>query len=192
MNKKLIIPLVALAVVFFAVALVIFLSHTKERTASMPSDAGDEKTEVTPADTVDLNLFYMDRTDWRLVPTTMRIPRPATRTELYREFLRLLLQPREEHWAPVPEDTQIRALYYVEADQILVVDFNQALMTGFPGGSRSELEFIQFIVNNICFNFREIRSVRLMVAGNEAKTLSGHIDLSRPFRPNFSFLKQDE
>jgi hypothetical protein len=192
MNKKLIIPLVALAVVFFTVALVIFLSQPEEPGAPAPTDATVAATEDTLADTVDLSLFYMDRSDWRLVPTSVRIPRPATRTELYREFLRLLLQPRQEQWAPVPEGTQIRALYYVEADRILVLDFNQALVTGFPGGSRSELEFIQFIVNNICFNFREIRSVRLMVAGNEVKTLSGHIDLSRPFQPNFAYLKQDE
>ncbi|HDP94494.1 MAG TPA: hypothetical protein ENN40_03930 [Candidatus Aminicenantes bacterium] len=192
MNKKLIVPLVLLAVVFFAVALMIFLSSGKDQVAPTPADAADGTAEVSPADTVDLKLFYMDRTDWRMIPISKRIPRPATRTELYREFLRLLLQPREEDRAPVPEGTQIRALYYVEADRVLVLDFNQALMTGFPGGSRSELEFIQFIVNNICFNFREIRSVRIMVAGNEVKTLSGHIDLSRPFRPNFAFLKQDE
>ena len=192
MNKKLLYSLVALAVVFFVVALVIFLSGSGAEKAPAGTTVPGAQREAVHADTVDLKLFFMDQSDWRLVPLTMRIPRPAVRTQLYREFLRLLLQPREGSRAPLPEGTSLRALYYLEADHILVVDFNQSLVTGFPAGSRSEMEFIRFIVNNICYNFREIHSVRFMVGGNEVKTLSGHIDLSRPFRPNFAYLKKDE
>jgi len=192
MNKKFLYPLVALAVIFFIVSLVIFLSGDKEGTVAPGSITRMVPDDAEQADTVDLKLFYMDNGDWRLVPMTIRVPRPAIRAELYREFLRLLLQPREEQRSPIPEGAEIRALYYLENDQVLVLDFNQELVTRFPVGSRSEMEFIRFIVNNVCFNFREIRSVRFMVAGNEVKTLSGHIDLSRPFKPNFAYLKQDE
>ncbi|MDY0296275.1 MAG: GerMN domain-containing protein [Acidobacteriota bacterium] len=192
MNKKLVLPLVGLAVVFFILALVFFFSRGKEKSVSASAEASSGIDDAVAAETVDLKLFYMESSDWRLIPITVRVPRPAIRTELYREFLRLLLQQREDHRAPIPAGVTLRALYFVEADRILVVDFNQDLIINFPGGSRAELEFIRFIVNNICYNFREIRSVRFMIAGNEAKTLGGHIDLSRPFLPDFSDLKQDE
>jgi len=190
MNKKLLYGLIGIAVLFFIVTAVVFIFNGgggDPDTAATPEGAGEE----VMADTVDLKLFTMRPGNWRLQPLTIRVPRPGVRTDLYREFLRLLLQPREGMIMTFPEGTALRTLFYLENSKILVVDFTQELINRFPSGSRAEMEFIQFIVNNICYNFREIQSVRFMIAGNEVKTLSGHIDLSRPFRPNFAYL-QDE
>ena len=190
MNKKLRYGLIGIAVLFFIVTAVvlIFTGDNGDADAStIPEGTGEE----VKADTVDLKLFTMRSGKWRLQPLTIRVPRPGVRTELYREFLRLLLQPRDGMIMTFPEGTALRTLFYLENSKILVVDFTQELTHRFPSGSRTEMEFIRFIVNNICYNFREIQSVRFMIAGNEVKTLSGHIDLLRPFRPNFAYL-QDE
>lgn len=36
------------------------------------------------------------------------------------------------------------------------------------------------IVNTLCLNFGEVKQVKILINGNEAPTLSGHVDLSRP------------
>ena len=103
----------------------------------------------------------------------------------------LLIQEQDRHLAPVPPGLRLRTLYYVETRKMLVLDFNDKLITQFPGGTTAELEFIYFIVDNICFNFDEVKMVKFLVAGNEYSTLGGHIDFENPFYPDFRYLRVD-
>jgi hypothetical protein len=75
--------------------------------------------------------------------------------------------------------------------ELLVLDFNDSLINDFPGGTTAELEFIYFIVDNICYNFKEIKKVKILSGGNENKTLAGHIDLEKPFFPDYNWLKDE-
>jgi hypothetical protein len=86
---------------------------------------------------------------------------------------------------------QLRGLYYLKSGEMLVLDFNDILSSSFPGGTTAELEFIYFMVDNLCYNFREIKKVKFLIGGNESKTLNGHIDLEKPFFPNFNWLKNE-
>ncbi|MBF0529749.1 MAG: GerMN domain-containing protein, partial [Deltaproteobacteria bacterium] len=45
------------------------------------------------------------------------------------------------------------------------------------------------IINTVCFNFPEIKSVKFLVDGQEAAAVFGHIDLSWPLWPDKSLIE---
>ena len=149
-------------------------------------DKGGGITEL-----IKVKLFYLSETSGYLRPVFREIEVPEAREELYKKFVSLLLAGDGSHITPAPSGTQLRSLYYLGSREMAVLDFNELLSSSFPGGTRAELEFIYFIVDNLCYNFQEIKRVKFLIGGNESKTLAGHIDLERPFYPDFAWLKDE-
>jgi hypothetical protein len=147
----------------------------------------DQGTEI--AEFIKVKLFFLSETSAYMQPVYREIEVPAIREQLYRKFVSLLLAGDSGHITPVPAGAQLRGLYFLASKEMLVLDFNDQLSTDFPGGTTAELEFIYFMVDNLCYNFREIKKVKFLIGGNESKSLAGHIDLERPFYPNFSWLQ---
>jgi hypothetical protein len=141
------------------------------------------------AEFIKVKLFFFNETSAYLQPVYREIEVPGIREELYKKFISLLLAGESGRITPVPGGVQLRSIYYLDNKEMLVLDFNELLSSAFPGGTTAELEFIYFIVDNLCYNFREIKKVKFLIGGNENKTLAGHIDLERPFFPNFDWLK---
>ncbi len=192
MNKKVIYVLIGLAVIFFATSLFIFLKSGKEskkvQTASQKNEAGEELIE---ASVMKVKAFFFVETSRFMYPVEYEFQLSAVRKENYKKFIELLLKGKENHITPIPEGVQLRTIYLIERQNMLVVDFTEELIHNFPAGTTSELEFIYFIVNNVCYNFKEIKKVKFLIAGNEYRTLSGHIDIEHPFYPNFRYLRDD-
>jgi hypothetical protein len=140
------------------------------------------------AEFIKVKLFFLSETSRYLQPVYREIEVPEIREELYRKFVFLLLAGDEAHIAPVPGGVQLRSLHFLGDAGMLLLDFSESLAGSFPGGTTAELEFIYFMVDNICYNFREIKKVKFLIGGNESKSLAGHIDLERPFFPDFSWL----
>jgi hypothetical protein len=143
------------------------------------------------AEFIKVKLFFLSETSQYLQPVFREIEVPEIREELYKKFISLLLAGDSGHITPVPGGVQLRSLHYLGAREMLLLDFNEPLAAAFPGGTSAELEFIYFIVDNICYNFREIKKVKFLIGGNESKTLAGHLDLERPFFPDFAWLKDE-
>lgn len=143
------------------------------------------------AEFLKVKVFYLSETSLAMRPVYREIEVPEVREELYRRFVSLLLAGDEGHSAPVPSGAQLRSLHYLGGKEMLVLDFNELLAASFPGGTTAELEFIYFMVDNICYNFREIKKVKFLIGGNESKTLAGHVDLERPFFPDFGWLRDE-
>jgi hypothetical protein len=51
---------------------------------------------------------------------------------------------------------------------------------GLSFGSAEELAIVASVVNTMLQNLAETRSVRILVNGEPAETLGGHVDLTRP------------
>lgn len=100
----------------------------------------------------------------------------------------LIEGPEWELLPTVPAETRLIALYVTE-DGIAYVDFDRAIRENHPGGSLSELSTIFSIVNTLTLNIPEIRAVKILIDGSEAKTLAGHIDIRSPFRPDILMIK---
>lgn len=190
MNKKLIYALVAIAFVFFVTSLFIFLkSKNPVRYSEKKSTEAEISTEPEEPRLLKVKAFFFTENSSQMIPVVFEMERPDIQSELYRRFVDLIIQGKENFIVPAPPGLQIRALYYMEKQKMLVLDFNENLVSRFPSGSQSELEFIYFMVDNICFNFEEIKMVKFLVSGNEYSTISGHIDIEHPFYPDYSFLR---
>ena len=183
----------ALLVSGIAVALILaalFLFQRKKSSAFAPErlSHGDD-TGGRIAEFIKVKIFYVTEASLAMSPVYREIEVPEIREELYRKFISLLLAGDEGHIVPVPSGAQLRSLHYLVGKEMLVLDFNELLAASFPGGTTAELEFIYFMVDNICYNFREIKKVKFLIGGNESKTLAGHLDLEKPFFPDFNWLK---
>ncbi len=183
--------LVSLAVIFVITLLAVLLFRKKQAgfEPELLNKAGVSGAALT--EFIKVKLFYFSETSIYLQPIYREIEVPEIREELYKKFISLLLAGDSGHITPVPSDVQLRSLFYLDKKEMLVLDFTETLGTSFPSGTSAELEFIYFMVDNLCYNFREIKKVKFLIGGNESKTLAGHIDLEKPFFPNFDWL-QDE
>ena len=182
--------LISIAVFLFAALLVVVCSRKK---AERP-EAGilSKITEDgASAEFIKVKLFYYSEASNFLQPVYREIQVPEIREELYKKFIELLLAGSDGLIIPVPDGVQLRSVYYLQKMEMLVLDFNDNLINAFPGGTAAELEFIYFIVDNICYNFKEIKKVKILSGGNENKTLAGHIDLEKPFFPDFNWIKSE-
>jgi len=184
--------LLALSIAALAVLLIAALLLRKKAAGFEPELLNREVDKGgSIAEFIKVKLFFLSETSQYLQPVYREIEVPEIREELYKKFVALLLAGDTGHITPVPGGVQLRSLHYLGAREMLLLDFNETLAAVFPGGTSAELEFIYFMVDNICYNFREIKKVKFLIGGNENKTLAGHIDLERPFFPDFSWLKDE-
>lgn len=189
MNKKIIYSLLILAMIFFITSLLIFI-----KSGSEPKDKGfqplQSKTgeEIKEPAAVKIKAFFFTEGSRYMRPVEYEIELPEIKEHAYKNVIELLLKGEENYITPVPEGVTLRSLYFIEGQNMLVVDFSDELIRRFPAGTSSELEFIYFIVDNMCYNFAEIKKVKFMFSGNEYRTISGHIDIENPFYPDYSYL----
>ncbi len=86
----------------------------------------------------------------------------------------------------IPAETRLLNAYRV--NETLVLDFTREIQTNHTGGSASEIMTVYSIVSTIVANLDEIKSVQILVEGNEVETLAGHLDISRPLSPDMKWL----
>jgi len=191
MTKKtrmvLAISVAALIVILTLTLLLLLRRKAPDFEPELRNRVVDQGTDI--AEFVKVKLFYVSETSAYLQPVSREIEVPALREELYKKFISLLLAGDSGHITPVPGGVQLRSLYFLAGKEMLVLDFSDQLSADFPSGTTAELEFIYFMVDNLCYNFREIKKVKFLIGGNESRSLAGHIDLEKPFYPNFDWLK---
>jgi spore germination protein GerM len=100
----------------------------------------------------------------------------------------LMEGPRKGLVRTIPEQTTLRALF-VAQDGTAYVDLSETIKDTFPGGIKVELFAIFSIVNSLILNIPEIDSVKILVGGNEAMTLAGHVELRFPFNANMLLIR---
>lgn len=177
------------AITLLAAALLLLRKKPAAFEPELVNKAAAEGGAVTQF--IKVKLFYPSDASPVMRPVFREIEVPEVREELYRRFISFLLAGDEKRVTPVPNGAQLRSLFYLGSREMLVLDFNELLGSAFPAGTDAELEFIYFMVDNLCYNFREIKKVKFLIGGNESKSLSGHVDLERPFFPDFTRLKDE-
>ena len=193
MNKKIIYSLVGLALIFFVGSLIIFLKSSsdsrKEEAGILTED--DSREEVKEQEFLKVKVFFLTEESRLMRPVQYEIEQLHIKRDLYRKFIDLLMKGEKNYITPVPGGVKLRSLYFIERRQLLVLDFSDELINEFPGGSSAELEFIYFMVDNICYNFEEVKMVKFLISGNEYKDLAGHIDMENPFYPDYRYLRDE-
>jgi spore germination protein GerM len=96
----------------------------------------------------------------------------------------LIAGPTSETALPaIPPGTRLRQVYVLD-DGTAWIDFSEDLRRGMHGGSTEEIFTVYAIVNSVVLNIPEIRRVGLLLEGEPADTLNGHLDLRRPLPPD--------
>ena len=191
MNKKVIYILISLAVIFFITSLIIYLSSSGTFKRAIEDKKGETEVveEISP-ELEKVKIFFLTNKSSFFIPKNYGIEKKEDRLEFLKSFIDLMMDEASNFVTPFPEQTRLQSIFYIDDKQTAVLDFNEELMINFPGGSRGEIEFIYFFVNNLCYNFKEIKRVKILIAGNEYKTLSGHLDFENPYLPDYKYFRR--
>jgi spore germination protein GerM len=132
----------------------------------------------------EVSLYFLDTEELRLVAEKRTISQATSTVEQVKLTVAGLIEGPVSALIPtIPEETEVREVFLDEKG-CAYVDFSYAISQNHSGGTTGELVTISSIVNTLTANFpEEIRKVRILIGDKEAKTIAGHIDISRPIFP---------
>jgi hypothetical protein len=112
-----------------------------------------------------------------LEPTAIQLPLSADPAERSKQLLNALIAR-----APAPEKRTLPAeaillAFYIQPDGTAIADFSDEIVSGMPSGILSEQLAVQSIAQTLGANMTGIRRLKILVHGQEAETLAGHLDL---------------
>ena len=121
----------------------------------------------------------------------MEVPLAPTIAQQAEAILRAALaDPPAGMLRVVPRGTRLRA-FYMDGRGEAFVDVTSDVVRLHPGGSFGEALTVAALVNAVTANLVAVRSVRLLVEGQEVDTLAGHIDVSGPLSQDMSLVVSD-
>jgi len=95
---------------------------------------------------------------------------------IYRE---LLSGSTGSYESPFPDGVELLNAYYTSRGS-LYLDWNQALVKEFQGGSGRERQLLASIVLTAADNLPDVTEVVILVEGNPVETIGGHFDVMTP------------
>jgi len=137
----------------------------------------------------EVHLYFGDGQGRYLTAEQQVIDQPVDTVVFGRRILAILLAGPQQGTTPtLPPGVALRAFYIIN-DGTAVADFASGSFDNHPGGVESELLSIYSIVNTLVLNVEEIRSVKILIGGQEAATLAGHVELSHPFKADMLWVR---
>jgi hypothetical protein len=76
----------------------------------------------------------------------------------------------------LPPDTALLE-FYLLPDGAAIADFSSELATAMPSGILSEQLALEAVTRTLAENLPQLRHLKIVIAGQEAETLAGHVDL---------------
>jgi Sporulation and spore germination len=139
-----------------------------EQPISTPSDAPGKA-----------QLFWASATlAGTLEPAEVNLPLSADPTLRAKQLIAALIarapSPAQRTLPPEAELLQL----YVLANGTVVADFSEALPTQVPSGILSEQLVVDSIAHTLGANIPAISRLKILIHGQQAETLAGHVDLS--------------
>jgi hypothetical protein len=119
-----------------------------------------------------------------LEPSTIELPLSADPVERSKQLLNALITraPAPERRTLPPEATLLA--FYIQPDGTAIADFSDDVTSGMPSGILSEQLAVSSIAQTLGANATGIRQLKILVHGQEAETLAGHLDLYGVFPVN--------
>ena len=134
---------------------------------------------ATPPETVRVTVYFLGNEDGLLHPEQRDIPKPSGPGPYLKAlFAELAHGPTEAGHSPVlPAKMQLRNAFLLP-DGIAVVDL--AMDSGLSFGADEELTIVAAVVDTVLQNVADTTRVRILVNGEPAETLGGHVDVTQP------------
>jgi hypothetical protein len=76
----------------------------------------------------------------------------------------------------LPAEASLLA-FYVQPDGTAIADFSDEIISGMPSGILSEQMAVESVALTLGANVPGIKQLKVLVHGQEAETLAGHLDL---------------
>lgn len=181
--------LIAVAAVAFGVVLMYGLNRLLTRPTLAPAavDAAVTPGVVAAAAVpkIKATLFFLSEDGLHLVPTEREVPLAEGAVAQARSILEAQLSADAP--APllstIPKGATLRGIFVSERNEVFV-DLDPSIRTAHMGGATEELMTVYTIVNAVLTNLPNLQEVQILIGGQEADTLAGHVDLRRPLKKN--------
>jgi hypothetical protein len=156
--------------------------------ATAPAPAPASAPPAVPR--VKATLFFASEDGARLVPVESDIPLAEGTVAQARALLEALMtaQAPDRLVTTIPPDSRLRGVYVSDRNEAFI-DLDPVIRAKHPGGSMQELLTVYAIVNTLLVNLPTLEDVQLLIGGQEADTLAGHVDLRRPLRKNEALIQ---
>jgi len=119
--------------------------------------------------------------DGSLTPVTVDLQLSADPALRAKQVLNTLLAgPVDVELRTLPPDAVLLA-FYLLPDGTAIADFSEAMASSIPSGIESEQQAVDSIVRTLAANVPQIARIKILIHGQEAETLAGHLDLTNPF-----------
>ena len=190
MELKKIIILGGLLISFTMMSLIFFLGNGKEQI--VPSQnlvtTDNEQQEPAQIETEKVTLFFLSEEDGMLHPEEREMVVTSILHLKAMMIIEELIKGSQNGLiSPFPTDTELRE-FFLSPDGTAYVDFSRAFQENHPSGASAEISTVYSVVNTLMFNIDSIKKVFILIDGGEKETLSGQIDLSRPFVSRFDLI----
>lgn len=142
--------------------------------AGSPESSSAVKKENT---SLTVKVYYPDDQGMKLIAVKRTIR--TDKNDKYTAAMESLMEGTKEkgQTAIIPKQAKLKSVK-VKGDTAYV-DFTQALVKNFVGGSTGEEMLVGSVVDTLT-EFPEIKKVQILVEGNKVESLSGHLDLTTP------------
>ena len=188
-TKKLILP--AFLFVLLIVLAIIFFSSGLEKRAPAEQVISDQAIELgseEERETRKVVVFFLSERDGLLHSEEKKIYSDTLVVHQAKQTIQELINgPQDEAISPLPPETKLREMY-ITPRGIAYVDFSREIQGNHLSGSAAEVSTIYAVVNTLVVNFKSIKRVFILVDGGEQETLSGHVNLRRPFLPRYDLI----
>jgi len=173
------------ALIFFYV-----LFHRPETARQGSGEAAAPAPSVAAATRLRrIHLYFSGPDHTFLVAETRELPDSGDPSELGKNIVQALIDgPRAEGVRTLPARTVVRNVFIAD-DGTAYVDLSENVTEDHPGGVQTELVSIYSVVNSLVLNLEGISAVKLLIGGQEADTMAGHMDLRFPYKANILLIK---
>lgn len=156
---------------------------------SMPASQQAERRAVvqppvsTPTDVpVQTRMFWASKTvPGSLEEDDVELKLSADPVERGKQLLTALIAgPPDSDQRTLPSGASLEE-FYLLPEGTAVADFSSEISTEMPSGIQSEQLAVDSIADTLAANIPNLRRLKILIDGHEAKTLAGHIDLTGYF-----------
>jgi spore germination protein GerM len=143
-----------------------------------------------PAERKEVVIYFSDSEGEYLVGEKREISKKSEVKEEAKEaIVELIKGPKGKLIPTLPPRTKLLTLQINDAG-LAKVNFSPALSKDHPGGSSGEMMTVYSIVNSLSLNFPQIKRVQILIDGEPAETITGHLSLEQPIFPKPDLIKR--
>ncbi|PLX86191.1 MAG: hypothetical protein C0618_09440 [Desulfuromonas sp.] len=141
------------------------------------------KVEMVPREAL---LYFGDEQGRYLVSEMRQIAGCDEDSDCVRNLVEALIAGPHDRLLPILPETAVLNSVELQKD-LVVLDFNRALVHAHPGGTFSELLTVYGLMNSLTVNFPYLKQLQILIDGQKVSTLKGHVSLLRPVQSDFSY-----